>query len=107
MRPRKVALDSVVSVEPTDTERFYYGTVVAYRDDAEPRYLVVETDSLGRHPGRATWRDADELVPLGRKSRKPGRVYRKTLLMYGLPEDRECGCYCCPHMNGTYEPAED
>ena len=103
----KVAIDAVVEVSPRDSEHLYTGVVVHDRDDAEPRYLVIETDALGRHPhGRPIWRDADDLTPLGRKSRKPGRIYRRIQRDLGEPEQRPCLCACCSHVPG-FDDGED
>lgn len=96
-RPRKAPVNSVV-VLPTPK----YGVVVDYRTDVKwGRYLVVESDALGRNPkGAAVWLDSTEFEPVGRVSRKPGRIYRKNI----SPLERGCACQCCEHSDGYAEP---
>jgi hypothetical protein len=81
-----------------------WGVVVDYRDDVlTNRYLVVETDALGRGPhGPGIWLDSSEFEATDRISRRPGRLHRANL-KEGSPEQRGCGCLCCVHMAGYEE----
>ena len=103
-KPRKAAVNSVVLVHLPRYGVPFYGVIVDYRTEVKgPRYRIIETDKVGRHPrGPAVWREASEFTPMNRKSVTPGRIYRKNT----APEDRGCDCQCCVHVNGL-EPEVD
>ena len=85
-----VKLDSVVALHG-------FGVVVDYRPTPSPRYLIVRTDSLGRHPyGRPIWIESTEMTPTPRTSKRPAIIYRKNKKL----EDRGCSCSCCYHVSG-------
>lgn len=91
-RPRKADVDSVVRLLVGG-----HATIVSYRDDAQPRYLVVRTDALGRSPmGPAFWADSSEFTVTGRISRRPRRIWQKN----EPAEVRGCACSCCVHVAG-------
>lgn len=99
-RHRKADLDAVVELNPS-AHGFKWGVVVDYRDDVfSNRYGVVQTDRIGRNPrGSVIWVDSPDFKPTGRISRRPGRITRKNNKHWGAPEQRGCGCQCCPHMD--------
>jgi hypothetical protein len=106
-RPKKAAINSVVWVHSPRYGAPFYGVVIAYRTEVKgPRYLLIETDKQGREPhGRAAWHEAGTFEPTGRKSMRPGRIYRKNEKLGGA-ELRGCWCQCCEHVAGI-EPEPD
>lgn len=102
-RPRKAQINEVVKLPG-----FRYGTIVDYRSDvASWRYLIVESDGLGKNPrGAAVWYDSTEFETLGRKSKRPGIKYRQNKRA-GTVEERGCACQCCPHVAGFEVEPED
>ena len=102
-RPRKADRDAVVLVDEPS-----YAVIIDYRSNVYwGRYQAIRTDKLGRAPrGPAFWLDSPELEPIGRISRRPGRIYRANERYFGPPELRGCACQCCPHVAG-YEAEQD
>lgn len=105
---RKAQLDQVVQLADGR-----YAVVVGYsRDDARApfarRYMVIQTDGLGRHPRGPTFmlHSHEFTVIDNRKSETPGIVLRGNQRLERVVGDRGCQCHCCVHEDaGTYASA--
>jgi hypothetical protein len=85
----------------------YFGVIIAYRNDIKPPYLIIETNEEGKYQrGAAIWREAHEFIATTRKSKTPGRIYRKNEKLGGT-EMRGCGCHCCEHQCGSEPEPEE
>lgn len=88
--PVKAPLDSIVKYQHG------YAVVVDYKTDGW-RYRIIRTDPQGRNPyGMPLWVGSTAIYNTGRKSKRPGIIYRKNQKL----GNRGCGCECCPHVKG-------
>ncbi len=97
-RPRKAQIDDVVSFTLKVPQ---FGVVVEYRATTSwNRFHVIRTDPRGARPhGQAIWLDSGVIVATGKKSKKPGIVYRNNERKQLGDAVRGCACQCCEHQN--------
>ncbi len=98
-RPRTAQINDVVSFT---LKALQFGVVVEYRKDVKwNRFHVIRTDPRGARPyGQALWLDSQVITATGKKSKRPGVVFRQNLRVFGSPEQRACYCNCCVHLKG-------